>query len=117
MKLIKLYEQWLEEEVAMPNQPATKPAESTPNGYSISVKPDGGTPFELIASGDQTEDTKEVRNFKVVDPKNSDSTVNSNVTISKKNDKDGNFDVVIVKDANNPETAKIYSGQVTISKS
>lgn len=114
MQLIKLYEQWLAEEDKPMAEP--KPAEPSKGAYSISVTPDNGQPFELLADGESSEDTKEVRNFKVVDPKTSNSSIDSTVMVSKKNDKDGNFDIVIAKDPTKPETAQIYSGKVTISK-
>jgi hypothetical protein len=128
MRAIKLYEQWLSEEdaVAMPGTgdidqksvetTTIKPAEPTNNNYKISVTTADGKSFEFTALGEPSEDSKEVRNFKVIEPMTSNSKKDSAVMISTRKDKAGEFDIVLIDDVNKPEDSQVYSGQVKINR-
>lgn len=119
-----LFEQWVaEQDSKIENTEiaadAIKP-EVTNNSNDGSIKitvsdPENGS-FDIIAKTDKEVDTKYAMSFKTNTSTNTKVVQGSDVLVSPIPDKEGDFDVVIINDPNNPSNSLTYSGKVTVQK-
>lgn len=104
MKIIKLYEQWIQEE----SQDSGKP-------YTIEVTPNEGSPFQIEASSKSDLNTNQMMVFTVSSSTNPSIKANSTLLMSPRADKQGEFDLVSTPDPNDPSTAITISGKTKVT--
>lgn len=104
MKTIKLYEQWIQEE-----------ADSSSKPYKIEVTPSEGAPFEIEASSKPDLNTSLMTVFDIKSSTNSGIKAGSTLMMSPRADKEGDFDLIVTTNPNDPAASTIFTGKAKVT--